>query len=902
MLRRGLPFVLAFVALACWLSPVGPATPPAAALPVATGNQAYAAYGRVFPDPQGCTKGTPGSSPWAKGNVCATTFLQWKETISGLTYLQSRFPRFARLVDLHDLKKTVPEFANLDMQSAGLPKLDMTRDRKDLYVLVVTDNNSPVPLDQRHRYAFSLSIHGVERAGLEGGVRAAEDLITWGATAPDTHILEPTNSGPTASDVLKNDVLYFVLSNPDGWSRGDLGGVYYQRFNGDGTDLNREWPGVGFSNPAYTPFAEPEALGYGAYLKRERSLNGNKPFVGALDLHGMTGAPSFSYTLLPGGGRTYASNQQIVTLAGDIYNDAVKRLAYSPLIAPPSNCPGPIPLSVPLIGEAGALPMCPDQWGTTWDTIDYQTTGDIGGWMGSSLGLDAIAVDNEMAYSHVVPDVVFIPALEQAHVDANKGIIFSEITALTNPAPAAPPNINAAYAPTVNRKVRAAGKTETPSTLGPQAPIALSTALGQPVQWDVKGPADGVANGGMSVQFTFANVAGIDPIDQFKPVTVERFGPAHPGDPDNQWQEVGRWFLQEPTYFPAGARIDINNPLPGAYRVSPNSVVVASNIRVSFTADKVIPQPELPYNVGNTDAFADLSPSIKPIAPAAILKNPHVLDGVESYVLADDPAPGVARSDLARWYAALKAYADRGGNLVLTDHALDALAPLGVVDAAALIKGNEYGGWISFTDPKGALTFNASALTQGLDKPGASTGTGAGLDHRRQTYDPGGLGYYIGELASGDCTQERCDAPQELVDVAAWTKAGGTVAGRSAVQVPKTPGEPIGVAYGEVPVGAGRIRIAGGLLPPPTEANNHTYGLAAHGLSWTGWQVLVNLLTTTKSAPVSSLGVDTARGLPTSIPRTGGDQRAPLDLAAMGVVVAALVRFTRARRRLHTLS
>src|SRR5436309_2682069 len=128
-MHRGALIGFLFIALAAMFAPLKQTTPPAFAVPVASSDATYKLYGRVFPDPQGCTKGTPGSSPWAKGNVCAAQFLQWDETIAGLRYLQTKYPRFARLDNLHDLKATAPEFAKLDMQSAGLPQADGTRQR-----------------------------------------------------------------------------------------------------------------------------------------------------------------------------------------------------------------------------------------------------------------------------------------------------------------------------------------------------------------------------------------------------------------------------------------------------------------------------------------------------------------------------------------------------------------------------------------------------------------------------------------------------------------------------------------------------------------------------------------------------------------------------------------------------
>jgi hypothetical protein len=42
--------------------------------------------------------------------------------------------------------------------------------------------------------------------------------------------------------------------------------------------------------------------------------------------------------------------------------------------------------------------------------------------------------------------------------------------------------------------------------------------------------------------------------------------------------------------------------------------------------------------------------------------------------------------------------------------------------------------------------------------------------------------------------------------------------------------------------GAGVIRIAGALLPDPTEENYHPYGLASYALTYTGYQVFENLI------------------------------------------------------------
>jgi hypothetical protein len=882
MFRRGAVVAL-LLAVATALSAFGPVTPRAAAIPVASSDTTYSTFGRVFPDPQGCLHGQAGASPWAKGNVCAVQFLGWDETLAGLRYLQQRFPRYAQLVNLRDLKTTVPEFAGLDMQTAGLPTTTLGRDRKDLYVFKVTDNQSTIPLADRHRFAYSLSIHGIERAGLEGGVRAAEDLITWAATSPDKPILEPTNSGPVAGDVLKQSVLYFVLSNPDGWTRGDLaqGGVYYQRYNGDGVDLNREFPSVGYSNPVYTPFVEPEAKGYAAYLQREKRQATDKRFTGSLDLHGMLAADSFSYTLLSGTADDWQTNAHNVNMSEAIYRDAAKRLTYSALIADPEDCPGKVPVFILI--AAGSLPMCPDQWGTVWDTIDYQTTGSIGDWMSTdSVGLGAIGVDNEMAFSHIAPNNVFVPEVEQLHVDGNKGIIYAQLATLMQPQAAPALTTNAAFAPSAQRKVRAASAPRADAPMPAQSSIDFQVLNGDAYEFEVKGPAQGVRNGGVSLQVTYANVASI--ALGGNPVELERYGRAHPGE-EPGWYTVATSYLSDATYFPAGARVDLNDPEPGRYRLHrDNSRLGVTKGHISFTADNVIPQPNLAYDVANTDVFARLDPAIRPVAPASVLQHPNALNGVGAYVLADDAAPGVAPADRARWFSALKSYVQAGGTLVLTDQALSALVDLGIVGAKDLHRGVEYGGWISFTDAANASTLDKTALTKSLDRPGASTGDGAGLTLRRQTYDPGAIGFPISEKIGQSCLQSHtCSAPQTVVDPAAWTKAGGLVAGRASVTI--GPDEIIGVALGELKLGQGVVRIAGGLLPTPTEAYNHPYGLDGYALSWTGWQVLANLLSTNG---VAVIGDDV-------LPRTGGGA-AGVDVAVVLIGLAIGGRLLQRRR------
>ena len=238
----------------------------------------------MFPDPHAfwpLPAALPLQSPFAKGNAACRSldFLGWNETISGLRLLEELLPDYVEVYDLSDPAGPLAhalDFASGEGRSAGLPTLDLGRDRVPMYLVRITDEvDTTTPIEDRAHFVFGLSIHGIERAGLEGGIRAAEDLATWAACESDADILPTCDlNGPyphpiletmpdtstTAGDALREASVWFVLSNPDGWRRGDkqAGGFSYQRYNGNGMDLNRDWPEQGFTYRPFTPVSEPE--------------------------------------------------------------------------------------------------------------------------------------------------------------------------------------------------------------------------------------------------------------------------------------------------------------------------------------------------------------------------------------------------------------------------------------------------------------------------------------------------------------------------------------------------------------------------------------------------------------------------------------------------------------------
>jgi hypothetical protein len=906
--RRPLSFLVAAAMTGALL--VAVLATPVTATPVAESDVAYQTMGRVFPDPHGCVSGMPLASPNANGNVCAVQFVQWDEAIGGLQYLAERFPRYVQLINLRTQYGDHADFQGLSFASAGIPREDLQRERRDLYIVKVTDRDSATPEADRKHFAYSLSIHGIERAGLEGGIRAVEDLATWAAcenadaptqidcatedaTPEDPRrLLDPFDEegrSPTAGQALADGVLLFTLSNPDGWVRGDYseGGAFYQRFNGNGMDLNRDWPTQGYSDPAYTSFSEPETRGFGTWLKwvSDRRTNGQQ-FAGGIDLHGMVTANSLSYTLLGAAQKDYRKNAITVETAELMFRDAEERLTWSPHVARAEDCPGPVP--EPFFGQdRTTAPMCTVQWGTVWDTIEYQITGGMGDWMDDpDLGLGGVGINNEMALSHLAPNNAFLPDVVQLQVEGNKSLIYSQVTSLLYEDEIDyTPGGRIAYLDDPDR-VQSDGEEFVTAPdiydLPVQDDISGQELTGaQGFEFVVRGPQHGYFNGGMTIEATAANVRGVGggivagdlggglvldhcgaPEGEEQALTHQHahehgmrvVADDHDGDeepPAEGCEEVARSFDGGPLYAQSGAQIEFNRPQPGVYRIRPNAARVGpTTYEVRFTRDDAIPgwDEQAPYDVSRTDFFDDLNDFVAAsgdelvgLSAEQIATEPELLRTFDTFVVADRFVTG--GTDAGGGYAeAVEAFVRTGGNLVLTDAAIDGLASLDTgIPADAIRRGVYYAGYIDFNDGE-RPTFDEHPLTEGIAREGTASGRqtldGTPYYDRRQTYEPVPTGHLVGGPAT--CTSG-CDAPISVVDPAAWEAAGGTNLGRSYVRPGPEGGTGFaGVSLGELPLGEGTVRIIGALLPEPTQDNFHPYGLSSHALTYTGYQLFEN--------------------------------------------------------------
>jgi len=1028
---------------------------PSTSAPVSTDDAEYQRCGRVFPDPHAywpAPAPPAAQSPWAKGSaVCrAVDFLGWDETIAGLRYLESKLPRFLEVVDLSD-----PDgpFASLldesvgEGKSAGLPTESLGRDQVPMYVVRVTDEASTqIPIDQRAHFAYTLSIHGIERAGVEGGLRAVEDLATWAACEADSNAL-PTCAlnGPYphpimetipkesigAGDALRRSSLWFVLSNPDGWRRGDkaAGKFFYQRYNGNGMDLNRDWPSIGYTYRPYTPFSEPETRAVGKVLQKVKAQ-----WSGGIDLHGQLIDRAFSFTMIGGAQRRFDKDRRILQFVKGAYADAETRLRWSPSIRPNDGPPS-------CLFDNFDPPNCDAsprvygvQWGTIWDTIGYTTTGGVDGWMSSPIGLGADGIGNEMSMSHVSncgAGSCYLPEVEQLHVDGNKSLVYAMVHYSLLPEDTAfRYEGNAAWLHH-DERIRNAGSAGStagasyglPPQPGFSTDLTLTTVTPAIHEFEVKGPSDGFYNGAISVTLTSTNATAVSPnaalelaIDKYKNVEED------PNAPDEGWAVQNSYYNQSPAYFQAGARVDVNSPLPGRYRIRAEGPAVGLvHAEVKFLPAPAWPDPgQVAYDVSNLDFFDDLAP----FAPADALRAARLddvlggkvtLGSFDSLVIADgaylpgydrrladvprtapqapvqatmtlgppttffrtpltsayhefdvepghtalhadidaptsldvdlflqrrvsddtwsddlasgtsgvpgreqltynDPPPGRYRIEAVNFLGApgpaeltvtfsvgsapsgaaassrftpadeanllrkLRSFVEGGGNLVLTDDALRVVERMGLVPQGSVTEDHVYAGHVEFTTDNGTTSTYADPLAANVQQKGAAEGP----FHRHQMSEPVPLGFEILDENGFDSNT----MPQWGIARDAWEKAGGRVVGMAGGRV----------AFGELPLGEGQIRILGSLLPQPTQEFDHPFGLSSYGVTYSGYEAFRNALDA--ATPRGGGGAGSGGGGQSTLPSTGSPASwLPIALAMVAAfVLARLSRGTRGWR------
>ncbi|MDQ3985391.1 MAG: hypothetical protein M3280_02700, partial [Actinomycetota bacterium] len=673
---------------------------PATATPVCTdgykgGPPLAACGGRIFPEPE-----------------IARSYIQFlpdptgfREYQHGIEYLAKKYPRW---ISVTSFRK---HFNTKDAVSAGedgtrpYEKGD-TGDGLDIFVVKITDHK--VPDKGKDTLFFSLSVHGNERGGLEGGLRAAEDLAMAaqdGGKIRDgvnnyrsTTGRKPEFHSYKVKDVLKKEAIYLVDFNSDGWAVGDhyhRPPRLYARTNGMGTDLNRQMPTVGWINPTRNPLEESEMF-YGHKFMHEVADKGRNDLMAhGADIHGELNSNAYVDIMYPAGQFDSVDHRRLMAIA-ERTKSVIDSVLYEGIIdeiesATGGNSSDP---DVP-------IPTKPAHWATVWDTLGYTDTGFIGDYMATDLGVTGM--DYELFLNHTVPDKVWNVYLQENHITATRSII----------------------------------KT------------AMAYALFQRREFNND-----------NVRVRTEGRAGY----VFNPDTVT----------DRDGNRMG-------TPPGAGAR-DKNGKRIKQRHYS------ATNMQWFKDTNKLMPRP-----------FARMG-------AATIARRKGSLNRLDTLVIADEllPKSKHGRISAKRYFSHIKSWVKKGGNLVLTDRAVEGLAKLGLVPKTAIQDTVVYQPYVDIQD------FD-HALVKGL-RPNA-----------RQLVEATLLGYCIGTGCS----------PMTVVQEDAFTNAKGHVVG--------TVGEGR-VGVGQIKLGKGIVRVIGGALPRPTEKYDHRYGLRDYALTYSGLYIMENAI------------------------------------------------------------
>ncbi|SEW28150.1 M14 family zinc carboxypeptidase [Natrinema salifodinae] len=783
---------------------------------------------------------SPGANPWWKLEEpyadgvfppveAAREFISYRETGQGLAHLEAEFPDRVRV---HTLESS-PGWPNRD--SGDDP------DPQDIYVVdVATDVRDEASFAAKEKVVYSLSIHGDERAGVETGARLLEDLARGDAD--------------DFEGLLDEIAFVFVFTNPDGWvSREPQFEIpwgetqtNFRRGNAAGVDTNRQYPTMGWIDPAFWP-AEPEGapevrpgyedegLGYEDVVPDSLAIVDHfreyETVEYLCDYHGMYTADHVVFNLETNAPFDHDGTHDLDEVNIRIGEGMADRWGGIEELAD----------DIARAGEEqyGVSEYVPDglfDYGTVYDSLAYQVTGAFFGWAGQPEafgGLGAVTVAPEIIFANHYPEaaIEWKPYIERRLVTAYRISMreFARMTAADTDATVATGGRDTAYVTTDELTRSSADLPYTDEQPGNGTDNGNERGRGRRSaavrrRHDVVRPGPRGrgrasveteatdASHSLSVQFSGLDGAtdGVVRITNPAGTVVHEIDLAEKAAPDPESGAPG------PHDFEGWFR---RRPEAGQWSVEVESDADVEVELIVLDAEDEYPDPrevlgyeQREYAVNPMQFFADLSEHLEDgsmdglrvhdVRIGRLLRGNSGKRRYDKLVVSHDV--GI---DDPQYVAAIEDFVAAGGDLVLTDAGVNLLGALDVGDAAT----------IEADDVETVAVRFANLEDRDFDHPLLD-----GIRPRQQELWKGPQLGYTTDV----------DQPATVVDGDAFAAAGGQAAGTTGG----------GVSVGTLAAGESEITVLGSILPPAQQTVLHPFGMADYSLSFMGHTLVCNAL------------------------------------------------------------
>ncbi len=779
----------------------------------------------VFPDSERCVD-----------------FILYEEMIAGMEHLQEQHPD---RLDFYSIG-TSPGWDN---------PLSAREDPKPVYVAELTnDINDEASYREKEKVFCSLSLHGDERAGAEGGCRFVEDLLDGRERETER--------------LLDDAVIVLAFTNPDGWvARHPQYVGKFQRGNAEVGDTNRQYPIVGWITPDHYP-AEPrgsdaeddqdgidsdvdteylenvpDSLAIVEHFRDYENLNYGADFHGASVF-----SSDFVFGLISQAQYDHRQFHELYGLNSDVDDALTDEIQPQPYTANEYD------------------------YGTIWDLLGYTDSGIQGDWLAhpkSLGGLGMTSMDFEMAQSNTITSTYYDPnrndkqsrGYKQGIRTLTKFAVQNSDTRTTDDEFSATVETggNATAVVTTDRLTRSSdqlvfeGRGGDGGGGGGARTTRVDTDTEVSRATSSLSLSDGADATTLSVPAS-THTLSID-VEPDGPVVATLESPsgetvrsrdstaaAMACGPHLEWTvrepAAGRWTL---SVEPRTATDEVNGESVTAESVDVETTTVRTAEGGTTTPDprEVLGYGQFDYKVSPfvffDGDFFDSGDDLRALDVERdfddFTENADVdtipVDAVDAATLQAYDNVVVIHDDGIDdegYVGALDEFVDSGGNLVVTDTGVNLL---GAMDNTAV------GGL------GGDATFEETYYVANLgDKRSDQPMLDGARPVQLQLWKVAGLGYSVGT-----------EAPMTIVDQTAFDEAGGIAAGvqDSGVAAGSFIGEADDLS-GEVTTrelvdsDAGAVHFIGGLFPPASQANLHPFGVLDYSPSFLGYLMLTNAL------------------------------------------------------------